>query len=202
MKSKKNQINATEKKINSFKFLPVGWHYGNGIPPSDKVLGWASRLNLYAELAGFEATDVFPGIDGEIMLTVYHGDIYLEFSIEVDGSINYIREQGDKEVDSKENISLHQATSYIEKIGILKWRLSESSIQNTMIQGRKDSRVLRLSQVKPTKSQSSRRNAPFKLAGLNARTYGSSTPQLLVNHQYFGKSHQVLSVNKVATVSK
>jgi len=202
MKSKKNQINATEKKISSFKSLPVGWHYGSGIPPSDKVLLLAGRLNSCAGLMGFEDTDVFPGIDGEIMLTVYDGDIYLEFLIEVDGLINYIREQGDKEVDSKEKISLLQAINYIVNIGISKWRLSVSSIRSTMIQGRKDSRVLRLSQVEPTKSQSSRRNVPFKPAGVNAHTYERSTPRLLVNHQYSGKSHQVLSAKKVAIASK
>ncbi len=202
MKSKKNQINATEKKINSFKALPIGWHYGSGIPPLAKVLDQANRLNQYAGLMGFEATDAFPGIDGEVMLTVYDGDIYLEFSIEVDSSIDYIHEHGGKEVDSKEKISLHQAINYIEKIGILKCRLSVLSTQTTMIQGRKDSRVLRLSQVKPTKSQSSRKNAPFKLAGVNARTYEGSTPQLLVTHQYSGKSQQVLSAKKVAIASK
>jgi len=202
MKSKKSQINTTEKKITSFKDLPVGWHYGSGVPPSDKALTLASRLNSCAGIMGFEATDAFPSIDGEIMLTVYDGDIYLEFFIEVDGSINYIREQGDKEVDSEEKISLLQAINYIVNIGISKWRLSVSSIRSTMIQGRKDSRVLRLSQVKPTKSQSSRRNVPFKPAGVNARTYERSTPRLLVNHQYSGKSHQVLSAKKVAIASK
>ena len=118
MKSKKNQINATEKKINSFRNLPVGWHYGSGIAPLAKVLDLAIRLNQCAGLMGFEATDAFPGIDGEVLLTVYDGDVYLEFSIEVDGSINYIREQGDKEVDSDDKISLLQAINYIVNIGL------------------------------------------------------------------------------------
>lgn len=202
MKSKKNQINATEKKINSFRNLPVGWHYGSGIAPLAKVLDLAIKLNQWAGSMGFEATDAFPGIDGEVMLTVYDGDIYLEFSIEVDGSINYIREEGDKEIDSKEKISLHQAINYIKKIGLSKWRLSVQSTRNTMIQGRKDSRELRLSRAKPTKSQFSRRNAPFKLVGVNVHTYEHSTRRLLEIRQCSGKSPQVFSAPKVAILSK
>jgi hypothetical protein len=202
MNSKKNQISITEKKINSFKSFPVGWHYGSGIAPVAKVLDLAIHLNKHAGLLGFEATDAFPGIDGEVMLTVYDGDIYLEFSIEVDGSINYIREQGDKEVDSKEKISLHQAINYIEKIGILKCRSSVRSTRTNMIQGLKDLRVLRLSQVKPTRSQSLRRNAPFKLVGVNVHTYEGSTRRLPEIRQCSGKSHQIFSADKVAILSK
>jgi len=202
MKSKKNQINTTQKKINSFKALPVGWHYGSGIAPLAKVLDLAIQLNQCAGLMGFEATDASTGIDGEVMLTVYDGDIYLEFSIEVDCSINYIREQGDKEVDSEEKISLLQAINYIVNIGLSKWRLSVQSTRNTMIQGRKDSRELRLSRAKPTKSQFSRRNAPFKLVGVNVHTYEDSTRRLLEIRQCSGKSPQVFSAKKVAILSK
>ncbi|PZV13427.1 MAG: hypothetical protein DCF20_15465 [Pseudanabaena sp.] len=202
MKSKKNQINATEKKINSFRTLPVGWHYGSGIAPLAKVLDLAIQLNQFAGLMGFEATDAFPGIDGEVMLTVYDGDIYLEFSIEVDGSINYVHEQGDEEVDSDDKISLYQAINHILKIGFSKWRSSVLSTRNNMIQRRKDSRDMRLSRAKPTKSQFSRRNAPFKPAGVNVRTYEVSTRQLREIRQCSGKSHQPFSVDKVAILSK
>jgi hypothetical protein len=202
MKSKKNQINATEKKINSFRTLPVGWHYGSGIAPLDKVLDLAIQLNQWAGFMGFEATDAFPDIDGEVLLTVYDGDIYLEFFIEADGSINYIREEGDKEVDSKEKISLHQAINYIEKIGFLKCRLSVPSTRSTMIQRGKGSQALRLSQVKPTKSQCLRSNAPFGLVGVNVHTYEGSTRQLRGIRQYSGKSRQIFSAGKVAILSK
>jgi len=202
MKSKKNQINATEKKINSFKALPVGWHYGSGIAPLAKVLDLAIRLNQYAGIMGFEATDAFPGIDGEVLLTVYDGDIYLEFSIEVDGSINYIREQGDKEVDSDDKISLHQAINYIEKIGILKCRSSARSTRNTTIRGVKGSQALLSSQAKPTKSQFSMRNVPFKLVDVNAHTYELSTRRLLEIRQSSGKSPQVFTTKKVVILSQ
>jgi hypothetical protein len=202
MKSKKNQINATEKKINSFKALPVGWHYGSGIAPLAKVLDLAIRLNQCAGLMGFEATDTFPGIDGEVMLTVYDGDIYLEFSIEVDGSINYVREQGNEEVDSDDKISLYQAINHIVNIGFSKWRSSVLSTRNNMIQRRKDSRDMRLSRAKPTKSQFLRRTAPFKLVGANVRTYENSTRRSLEIRQCSGKSHQRFSADKVALLSK
>jgi hypothetical protein len=196
MKNKKNPISATEQKINSFKDLPIGWHYGSGIPPSDKILALANQLNRYAGLMNFEATDAFPGIDGEVMLTVYDGDIYLEFSIELNGLINYVREQSDEEVDSREQISLHEAINYIEKIGILKCRSSVSFTPNITIRERKDSRVPRLSRVKPIESQFSMRNVQFKQVEAYARTYESSTLQLQENHRYSGKSHLTSSTNK------
>ncbi len=84
-------ILTTSKKIDGFKKLQSGWHYGSGIAPSDEVIKKAQSINLVAVFSGMK-TDAFPGIDGEIQVTCYPDGEYWAFTIEIDGSINFYRE--------------------------------------------------------------------------------------------------------------
>jgi hypothetical protein len=97
------QNHKTEEKIRTFADLQVGWHYGNGIRPSDKAIEKALILNTEAIKSGFEQTNAFPGIDGEIRVTAYHQSIYVEMTIEIDDSVTYIYEFDDNE---RENVVL------------------------------------------------------------------------------------------------
>lgn len=129
-----DRIRRTAEKISGFKHLQYGWHYGEGAPPSEETINSALALNQEAAAVGFTRTNAFPGIEGEIQVTIYHGPAYLEFTIEPDGRIALVREHDQQEVESEENLSLSGALARIRSLKGLLWVLSESSIRSTTTQ--------------------------------------------------------------------
>ena len=115
---------VTRRKIESFRELEAGWCYGEGVAFDEKMLEVALKFNRFAAAQGFAETDAFPGTEGEIMYTVYLGEHYLEFTINPpDGSVDYLREWGDEEVESEEGLSLSDAE---EKVSEFKDELCDS----------------------------------------------------------------------------
>jgi hypothetical protein len=118
---------TSEKKIISFLDLKPGWDSGKGVPPSQENIRKALRL---ADLASFWdlATDVFPGTDGEIMVTVYHNDDYWEFTIEKDGAVTAAQELQNKETFLAEGVSFQDALKMLKDFGMKLWsNVPESS---------------------------------------------------------------------------
>ena len=102
----------TQDEITKFMALPNGWHFGEGVGTclacAEKALAIdkASECNSYVE-----AVEVFPCISGEIMICLYgrSGDDYIEFLCRHDGTIDYVREIGNEEVEEMDSISIEQA---------------------------------------------------------------------------------------------
>lgn len=98
----------TAQKIIGFSRYPEGWRYGRGATPSRQAIATALEINYEAALAGFE-TDGFLGEDKEIRVTIYHGDHYLQFTIDDEGLIECVRENGRVEVARKDALSREDA---------------------------------------------------------------------------------------------
>lgn len=122
----------TVEKIRDFKNLEEGWHYGEGQPFKDSILDNAISIIQEAFNAAFYITDAFPGLSGEVMCTIYHGEHYLEFTIEPDSYITFSREKGDKEICYQEGLSLKDAKKTIREFRKEIWNTYESSTQNTI----------------------------------------------------------------------
>jgi len=116
-----------EDKIISFGNLEEGWNFGEGSPASKEVIDKA--LEIYWIGRRYKlACEVFPATDCGIMVSFYKEDQFIDFDIETDLHINFVREVGIgfkyEEVECVENIS-HQdiinkiynlATSTIEEV--------------------------------------------------------------------------------------
>jgi hypothetical protein len=113
-------INEVEQKIQGFKGLKRGWHYGEGVSFEQSILDNAIALNRETISLGFLETDVFPGLNGEVVFTIYLDDHYLEFTLEPNGSITFCHEKGDKEISYQEGLSFQ-----IAKERIRQFRLSQ-----------------------------------------------------------------------------
>lgn len=100
---------VTENKIRSFRELPDGWHYGEGVPATEVASDGAISLSREAARLAFFETDAFPGIHGEVMFTVYAGTHYLEFTFELNGSVAFLHERDGEELDYQEDLSLSDA---------------------------------------------------------------------------------------------
>jgi hypothetical protein len=100
---------ATIKKINSFVSLPVGWHYGSGTAPSAGTIKVATSMHNFFVQVGLTATDAFPGINGEIMVTAYKENYYVECLIEANGNYSVIGEENKKEFAEVYNVNESKA---------------------------------------------------------------------------------------------
>jgi hypothetical protein len=127
----------TASKILSFEDLPIGWHYGEGGPITESVIGTA--LDIYWRLSsfGFEDTDAFPGTYGEIMVTAYRGHHYIELIVETDGTVSVCYERGGEDVYSEEHLEFGRALDMLKKISEEIWAeeiwsTSDSSIRNIL----------------------------------------------------------------------
>lgn len=106
----------TNETIKSFLTLPKGWHYGSGIPMSEITTNIALEFNEYAENFGL-ITEAFPGVDGEILLSIYGWE---ENSLEITiffSDISYRLEQNDEVVEEEEFASVEDVYSYINVLG-------------------------------------------------------------------------------------
>jgi hypothetical protein len=98
----------TVNKIIKFKFLKSGWHYGEGVEFKDINIAFTliclTAINEY----GFIQTDTFPGLCGEIRVTGYRDNEYVECTVEDYNNITLIYEQENQEIFHKEKLNLKE----------------------------------------------------------------------------------------------
>ena len=130
-------ISEIESKIIAFRGLPRGWNYGQGVPPSEETINIARALNTDLQRSGFQKTNAFPGIDGEIQITAYHESFYLEFTISVDGKITFVQERDNEELRYEEGLSVADAVNKIRAFWGSLWASSDLSITYTTMTPKK-----------------------------------------------------------------
>src|ERR1022692_627445 len=108
---------ATARKIESYKRLPHGWHYGQGGPAAFRTIQVAlGYLSMFMGF-GFIETDAFPGVGGEIMVTAYRGKHCVEVTVEVDNTYT-VSHQYDGDTRFYEP-GLSAAQTYVELTNIV-----------------------------------------------------------------------------------
>lgn len=188
----------TEKKIKSFLGKPVGWHYGQGGPPSARRVAMALAYLSVLDALNLRQTDAFPGIDGEIMIRAYKDSTYFSLSIETNYMTTLsVDTPGDEDFE-KEDLPISQA------IALLSTKLKEIlkrecdtrdwSIPSTTIEGQNPSLTMRLRTVPMEAVRPlSTRNAFSPAADLYASTLGTTTQMSPLIHQYSGYSTRLYS---------
>jgi hypothetical protein len=128
----------TAEKIISFRQLPRGWHYGSGVPASREAFSAALKLLTTATFGGFSDTDAVPGFNGEIQLFVYHKSSVLEFTAQANGSIDYRREDNNRSVAERDDLTTEEALDILREFETEEWRLSGSSTASTIFDDNDD----------------------------------------------------------------
>ena len=84
---------------------------------------WMRRGTCWRSLPyqGFEHTDTFPGACGEVMVTAYENDHYLEIIVETDCSFGLVYEVDGQEELAEERISQEAAFKKIDEIVGVIW---------------------------------------------------------------------------------
>lgn len=182
-------VSSTARKLAAFKNLSHGWNYGSGCPIRDNVYDCAKGLLLYINELGLSNTDAFPGSDGDVCITAYRFDHYLEVTVEVDSSISVSYEIGDNEEFFMENLSRAAAKkALLRAVGKI-WGLSDLSIHPTMIEPGTDSIIWLLRN--PLTAPGRLSSAPNVLRipeEAFAPTSDNSTQRYQESLQFFGSS--------------
>lgn len=192
-------MNETEQKIRSFRSLSPGWHYGSGVAPTNDMIAKAVQYEALYRLLGYPITDAFPGADGEIMVTAYHGDFYVELTLETDGSFRFACEApGSNEVYIEGLLAfqaMHRLFDFTRRIKPETCRLYESFILATTmtpiaVSSRTWRSVINGIAQEISEFPVSPLNVPSKAVEAFAGTYANITKQSQLIQQFSGFSVQ------------
>ena len=112
-----NPYASTVAKLMSFTSLPIGWHFGRGEAISAAAIMDASAILRVGHECGFPASDVFPGADGEVMVTFYqYPSHYIQVTIESPKSFEVIHELDADERLSRDCVSVAEVGQLLSKI--------------------------------------------------------------------------------------
>ena len=109
---------STIEKIQSFHRLNDGWSFGEGAKFNPSILNKALQLAKTAHALSFQETDAFPGLNGEVMVTLYSGQDYWEFTIEPDESVTFVYERDQETRVYEEGLPFEFAVSMITNLGV------------------------------------------------------------------------------------
>jgi hypothetical protein len=108
----------TEEKIFNFSLLESGWNYGEGEKFSNEAIRSALKLHNEIIFRGFSRTDAFPGLDGEIQITIYEGAHYYAFELEKSG-IWSVTHEINNEIETIPGLNSEQVKAYLTTINLL-----------------------------------------------------------------------------------
>jgi hypothetical protein len=179
-------IAETIRKINEFAELPNGWHFGEGVPPSQDARRRAISFVSAANALGIKRANAFPGASGQVQVTFYHDDRMLELTLEEGGAVTIAEDEGSRQIEFKEGASQADAYASLWKFGQTLWDSLESSIVSTMIQSVTTSLVRLLTSPATNLSPLSIENVLLKRAVESANTFRHSIASRPANPLSFG----------------
>jgi|GEM_PF-1793494 len=123
-----------ETKIKSFSDLQAGWNYGAGEPISQEVINNALEVYKIGKSYCLDC-EVFATTDGNIEVSLYRKDHFMDFLIKEEMSIDFIHEVGVgnkyKEEENVHNIPMDELKNKINRL-IEICNVSESSATITI----------------------------------------------------------------------
>lgn len=180
---------ATIKKIEGFRELKEGWNFGEGEPFNDNIIDQAKFINKEIIEYGFLETDAFPGSSGEIMVTLYYDDKYLEFTVEPDCTITFAKEKDKEIIEYKEGFTTDKA---LEKVKIFREEIclsSESFILPSLTIEKTDLKVLPLNPAEKIAGfLFSKQSVLENLVAQSANILEFSMKRSQVSPEFFGSS--------------
>ena len=127
-------IQETIQKVRAFAELREGWHFGEGMAPSEERIEQAEAFLEYANLTNLERANAFPGVRGQVEVTFYNADRMLEITIESDDSITIAEDRDREQISFEENLSKSDAYQRLEEFGQSIWASSDHFIVSTTTQ--------------------------------------------------------------------
>lgn len=133
-------------KLRQFANFKNGWRFGSGLAFSNEVITAIQQLCNQALESDVKKSDLFPGEEGDLTLSLYDGSENHDFTVFPDGRIEYLVESDTEEIDYEPNLCLEEAFTKIFQLGHRKWKsfasyISLISIVKKIDSNHKDSRI-------------------------------------------------------------
>ena len=114
----------------SFLDLPKGWHYGEGNAPSRELVILVEQLISLLSENGAEVFEVFPGVDGYIVVSAFKDKQHIDISCYSLTCFDFLLEENDEELKDLTDLSyLH----LLEEIKSLSWQQKRLSASSTSL---------------------------------------------------------------------
>ncbi len=123
-------INQTINKIYQFAELPTGWHYGDGGPIDQKMIERAHEFLLTASGLDIDEVNAFPGIDGQIELIIYNGNLTTAFVFEEDNTVSVTEESKCEIISDVYGLTCLEAEERLWKLSQKNQTISDSFISS------------------------------------------------------------------------
>lgn len=186
-------------RIHSFRDLAHGWHYGEGRGATEIAVEVALTIQRHFLEHGIREIEVFPDLDGGILVSGYHEQHTVDVFCTPDGHTDLLHEVDDKAVYERNTVPMDEIVAYL---GGLLWetkKLSDSFILKTLATKSSDLRVqhskTHLLAAYPSLTPSVLRNA----AERNVSIYDDSTPRQQEIPPSFGDYRLPISQNRLAS---
>lgn len=114
---------SSTAKILSFARLPDGWNYGEGRGATEHAVAAAIELNSLLVRYTHE-TEMFPGVDGGILVCGYNEQQVLEVRCNPAGDMDMWLEVADELAHEQEGVSLDTVNDFLGDLG---WQTKNSS---------------------------------------------------------------------------
>lgn len=142
-------VQETIQKAREFIALPAGWHFGEGVPPSQARISQAIHFLEFAEQYDISRANAFPGVRGQVEVTFYDANRMLEITIEADDTITIAEDRDREQIYFAENRSRVDAYRKLEEFSQDIWPSSDLFIGNTMTRNLR----AQVSRVRPSTSE-------------------------------------------------
>lgn len=121
------------KQILSMKGLGAGWHYGEGLEISDKVIQRALSISHYASSQAL-SVEAFPLLDGRILVVVYEKGRELEVRVGKVGPYSFTIAEDEEPIESWVSGSLGESfQKFFNNPHGGVWHTSDSSITDITV---------------------------------------------------------------------
>lgn len=124
---------AVFSKLESFRELSIGWHYGSGGPISERTLSDARAVLMALILQGFQSVSVSPGEFGDVLVTGSTKLNYISIAVASNGEMSFNYETNREEVCFEEGLKLTEIRKLIGEAAAQEWHTSGSFIQENSI---------------------------------------------------------------------
>ena len=173
----------TIQKLRDFANLPNGWHFGDGVAPSQERIDQAILFINHGRSRGLSRTNAFPGVNGQIEVTFYDDDRMLEITIEADDSLTIAEDENNAQVNFNEGISTSHAYERLNA-----WASLDLSIESITILSVQDQDFLPKLSTFEAVNQSRWLTTIVQLPRANqfALTFSDFTTSRLAIHPYIG----------------
>ena len=180
--------------IRSFANLPDGWHYGTGTGAVHAAVEAALNVNSLLADYGARNIEVFPDVDGGILVSGYRDRKTLEILCCQDGRMDLVYEEYDEIVNERSSISINEIEEFMGGSEWFPSKLFAHCTQSILVK-KGGASLVWLSSPHPETGgyQYSRHNAPFTLVDANVAISIVSTVESLGIPMFSGGSVLIFS---------